>query len=390
MINFLAKIFIKDCDNIDDPDVRSKWGLLCTITTIVFNIILFIAKYVTGMLSGSVAIMADSFNNLSDSASSLLLLFGFKFAGMKPTPDRPFGHGRIEYIAGLIVSGMIIIVGYQTLRDAISSIIHPEDQLFSIATVIILLLSIGMKFYMAHFVHQTAEKISSPALEASAQDNKTDTIATALVLVSLLLNHFFGWKLDGYAALIVAALLLKAGIESAWETLKQLLGQKADPELVKQVEDIALSYPEVIGIHDLVIHDYGPGRLFISLHCEVPGNGNIYELHDAMDRCMAELDNKLHCESVIHMDPVNTDDGMTIPMRDTVKKAIAEKLDPSINIHDFRIVPGPTHTNVLFDAMVPFDFKMSDEEVEKEIKKIVADSFESTTYAIVKIDKPYA
>ena len=390
MINFLAKVFIKDCDNIDDPDVRSKWGLLCTITTIIFNIILFAAKYITGMLSGSVAIMADSFKNLSDSASSVLLLLGFKFAGMKPTTDRPFGHGRIEYIAGLIVSGMIIVVGYQTLRDAINSIIHSEDQVFSIATVIILLLSIAVKFFMSHFVHQTAEKISSPALEASAQDNKTDTIATALVLVSLLLNHFFGWKLDGYAALIVAALLLKAGIESAWETLKQLLGQKADPELVKQVEDIAMSYPEVIGIHDLIIHDYGPGRLYISLHCEVPGNGSIYELHDAMDRCMAELDNKLHCESVIHMDPINTDDGITAPMHDKIKKAIAERIDPAITIHDFRVVPGPTHTNVLFDAVVPFGYKMSDEEVEKEIKKAVADSFESTTYAIVKIDKPYA
>lgn len=390
MINLLAKIFIKNSDDVKNPNVRSAWGLLCSIVTIGLNVLVFIAKYLTGMMAGSVSIMADSFNNLSDAGSSILLLLGFKFAGMKPTPDRPFGHGRIEYIVGLIVSGMILIVGFTTLRDAIDAIIHPEDVEFSILAVVILVVSIAVKFYMALYGKNIGKKIDSDALMASASDNMTDTISTGLTLISLLLNHFMGWKLDGWAALIVAILLIKAGIENGWETLKDLLGKKADPELVKEVQDIAMSYDEVVGIHDLIIHDYGPGRLYISLHCEVDGKSNVYDLHDAMDRCMAELDSKLHCESVIHMDPVNTDDGITLPMREKVSKLIHENIDERISIHDFRVVTGPTHDNVVFDALVPLDCKFNDEEVEAKIKELVSQNFDHKTFAVIKIDRPYA
>lgn len=390
MINLLAKIFIKDSENTGNPKVRSAWGLLCSIVTIALNVIVFIAKYLTGLMAGSVSIMADSFNNLSDAGSSILILFGFKFAGMKPTPDRPFGHGRIEYITGLIVSGIILIVGFSTLRDAINAIIHPEGVEFSFFVIAVLVISIAVKFYMALYGKSIGKKIDSDTLMASASENMTDTISTALTLISLLLNHFFGWKLDGWAALIVSVLLIKAGIENGWETLKDLLGKKAAPELVKQVEEIAMSYDEIVGIHDLIIHDYGPGRLHISLHCEVPGNRNVYELHDAMDRCMAELDKKLNCESVIHMDPINTDDGITLPMKEKVTKLIHENINDRISIHDFRVVTGPTHDNLLFDALIPLDCKMSDEEAEARIKELISNNFEHKTFAIIKIDKPYA
>lgn len=390
MLTLLSKIFIKNPTDVKNPKVRSAWGLLTSIYTIILNVIVFAAKFVMGTLSGSVSITADSFNNLSDAGSSVLTLIGFKFAGMKPTPERPFGHGRIEYIAGLIVSAMILVVGVSTFRDAIVAIKNPEDVEFSWVLVAVLVLSIIAKFYMALYSKKVGKKIESHVLQATAADNMTDTISTALTLFSLFANHLWGWKIDGWVALIVAILLFKAGIENGWETLKDLLGKKADPEVVKQVQDIAMSYDEIVGIHDLIVHDYGPGRFYISLHCEVPGNHDVYELHDAMDRCMAELDQKIGCESVIHMDPVNTDDGITAEKRAEIAALLKEKMGAEISIHDFRIVLGPTHDNVLFDAVIPQNYKMKDDEAEEEIKKLVKEHFEHTTFAIVKIDRPYA
>lgn len=391
MINLLAKIFIKDSENTSDPAVRNAWGLLCSIVTIGLNVIVFIAKYLTGLIAGSVSIMADSFNNLSDAGSSILILFGFKFAGIKPTPERPFGHGRIEYVVGLIVSVLIMFVGYTTLLEAIDAIKNPSDVTFSILTIVILVLSIAIKFYMAGYGKSIGNKIDSQALKASASENMTDTISTALTLISLLLNHFLGWQLDGWAALIVSILLLKAGIENAWETLKDLLGKKADPELVEKVKEICMSYEEIVGIHDLIIHDYGPSRLYISLHCEVPGNKDVYVLHDAMDRAMVQLDKELNCESVIHMDPINVDDGITQETREKLTTLFKENIDSEISIHDFRIVPGPTHTSFIFDALVPIRFKLSDEEVEKQMKDLIKAAYpDKTILTIITIDKPYA
>ena len=390
MLNLLAKIFIKNNADVKNPKVRGAWGLLTSIYTIILNVLIFVVKFVMGTLSGSVSITADSFNNLSDAGSSLLALIGFKFAGMKPTPERPFGHGRIEYVAGLIVSAMILLVGFSTFRDAIAAIRNPEDVEFSLVLVAVLVISIIAKFYMAIYSKRVGEKIDSQVLKACATDNMTDTISTALTLFSLFANHLWGWKIDGWVALIVAVLLFKGGIESGWETLKDLLGKKADPELVKQVEEIAMRYDEIIGVHDLIVHDYGPGRFYISLHCEVPGNRDVYELHDAMDRCMEELDRTLGCESVIHMDPINTDDKVTMEMHDEISGLIREKMGAEIRIHDFRVVVGPTHNNVLFDAVVPQNYSMTDTEAETEIKRLVKEHFTHPTFAIVKIDRPYA
>lgn len=390
MLNLLAKIFIKNPDDVKNPEVRTVWGLLCSIYTIALNVLMFAAKYIAGMLAGSVAITADSFNNLSDAGSSILTLFGFRFAGKKPTPERPFGHGRIEYITGLIISAMILIVGVSTLRDSVDAIANPEDVQFSVLSVAVLLVSIAVKFYMAMYGRRIGGRIESSALKATASDNMTDTISTGLTLVSLLLNRFFGWKLDGWVALIVAILLIKAGIECGWETVKDLLGKKADPELVRQIQECAMSYDEIIGIHDLIIHDYGPGRLYVTLHCEVDGSRDVYELHDAMDRCMNELDRTIGCESVIHMDPINTDDGITAAAREKVIKLLRENIDERISVHDFRMVTGPTHDNLLFDVLVPLDIKLSDDEVEERVTQLVSGNFEHRTFAIVKIDKPYA
>lgn len=390
MIELLSRIFIRNRENTQDPGVRSAWGTLCSVVTICLNILLFAGKYITGMLSGSVAIMADSFNNLSDAGSSVMILLGFKFAGIKPTEDRPFGHGRIEYIVAMAVSVMIILVGVSSFREAVQIILHPEPVSISVITFVILLVSIAVKLYMAFYGTRIAERIGSLALKASARENISDTISTFLALVSIFVSYFFAVNIDGYAAIIVSCILLWSGIQSGWETLKQLLGKKADPELVSQIHDIVMSYDEIIGMHDLVVHDYGPGRLYISLHCEVPGDRNVYELHDAMDRAMLELDGKLHCESIIHMDPVNRDDGVTEPMRKAVSAALTEKLDPAVMIHDFRVIPGPTHTNVVFDAVIPHRFRLTDEEAKTEIQRIVRELFDHPTNAVVTIDKPYA
>lgn len=390
MLNLLAGLFIKDSGNVKDDRVRRSWGLLCSIYTIILNVAVFAAKYVTGIVSGSVSIVADSFNNLSDAGSSILILFGFRFAGMKPTPERPFGHGRIEYITGMIVSAMILVVGFTTLRDAIDAIIHPEDVTFSIATVVILVLSIAVKFYMALYGKRVGKKIDSAALRASAAENMTDTISTALTLAALLLNHFFSWKLDGWAALIVSALLIKAGIENGWDTLKELLGKKADPDTVREVYDVAMSYPEIIGVHDLIIHDYGPGRLYITLHCEVDGEGDIYAIHDAVDRCMEELDKKMGGVSVIHIDPIDTSDGRTPLMREQISDLLKREIDERVTVHDFRVVFGPTHDNAVFDLVVPRDCKMTEDEIEAKVKFLVSGAYEHPTYAVVKIDRPFA
>lgn len=387
MITLLINLFVNEKDNTDSPSVRRTYGILCSLVGISLNVLLFAGKYLAGIVSGSIAVTADAFNNLSDAGSSLITLTGFKFSGLKASSGHPFGHGRIEYLSGLAVAVIILLMGLELAKSSVIKILRPKAVESSLLTVIILTISICIKLYMAYYNRIIGKKINSPAMKAASIDSLCDSAATAAVLIFMLVFRLTHINLDGYGGLLVASLILYAGYSAAKDTVDPLLGRPADPELVKDIHDIVMAHEEIIGIHDLVVHDYGPGRLMISLHGEVSGNGNIFSLHDAIDRIENELHEKLSCDAVIHMDPVETNNTRI----SETKKLLAEKiteLDSGITIHDFRMVTGPTKTTLIFDAVVPFDSKLSDEEARRQIEELVCREFENSA-ASVKIDKTY-
>lgn len=383
MITLLAKIFVKG----DEKKQRQAYGTLCSITGIFLNIILFVIKYIAGVLSGSIAIIADAFNNLSDAGSSFITLVGFLFAGKKPDTDHPFGHGRFEYISGFIVSMLILFMGYELGKSSVNKIIHPENIETGFITIVILVISITVKLYMALYNSTIGKKINSAAMKATSVDSLSDTLATFMVLVSMLIVKFTSINLDGIFGLIVAIMIGIAGIKSAKDTIDPLLGQLPDDEFVKEIERIVMSHEYIIGIHDLVVHDYGPGRRMISLHAEVPGNINIYSLHDVIDVTERELFEALSCEAVIHMDPIEVDNEVVKAMKVKVADKVAE-IDTRITIHDFRMVQGETHTNLIFDAVVPYEVKMKDAEVKDMIKEKIK-TIDEKLIAVITIDKSY-
>lgn len=387
MIKFLIKRFIKDSDNIKDPAVRRMYGSLCSSVGIGLNICLFIGKYLAGVLSGSIAIMADAFNNLSDAGSSLITLIGFKFAGMKPDAEHPFGHGRIEYISGLAVSAAIILMGVELAKSSVSKILSPAPVEMSMTAIVILVVSVCVKLYMCSYNRFVGRQIDSAAMKATATDSLSDAVATSVVLLAMLVLKFTGVNVDGWCGAMVALFILYAGYSAAKDTLSPLLGQPPEEELINQIRDIALSHSEIVGIHDLVVHDYGPGRLMISFHGEVPGDGNIFELHDVIDQAEKELKEKLGCDAVIHMDPIATNDDEVKSVKQCVAELVKE-INGDLSIHDFRMVKGPTHTNLIFDVVVPFQLKLSDREVTDEITRRVREKWENY-YAVIEIDHSY-
>lgn len=388
MITFLSKLFIKNRDDVKDPAVRQAYGVLCGAVGILLNLLLFAGKFFAGMISNSIAITADAFNNLSDAGSSIITLIGFRMAGQKPDSDHPFGHGRIEYISGLLVSVIILIMGFELIKSSVVKIFHPEELSYSSIILIILLVSILVKCYMALYNRRISKKINSAAMLATATDSLSDSLATAVVLASTLVAHFTGLKIDGYCGVLVGLFICYAGIGAAKDTISPLLGQAPDPEFVKQVNDIVMSYDGVIGIHDMIVHNYGPGRVIISLHAEVPADGDILNIHDMIDMIEHKLHDTLHCSAVIHMDPICVDDEETLSLKEKVGEYINE-IDSSITMHDFRIVKGPTHTNVIFDIVVPYDFSTTDEQ----LVKIISDRIKQENpnhYAVIEVDKQYA
>ena len=387
MIGFLAKHLIRDYQNVGAPEVRRAYGVLCGAVGIVINLLLFALKLLAGTLAGSVAITADAFNNLSDAGASIVTLLGFRLAGQKPDPEHPFGHGRIEYISGLIVSLVILLMGFELLRDAVGAILHPEAVECSALTVSILLISICAKCYMYCYNHGVGKKLNAAAMQATAADSLSDCASTAAVLLATLAGYFLGWRIDGWCGLVVSLLILWAGFQAARDTLSPLLGQPPTEEFVQQIRDIVMANKTVCGIHDLVVHDYGPGRVMISLHAEVPAHGDILALHDEIDNVEKELHDKLGCEAVIHMDPIVTDDE-TVNAAHQKIASLVRGIDEHISIHDFRMVTGPTHTNVIFDAVVPYGCAMSDREAEEKIKQAVHE-LDPHYFAVVQIDKSY-
>ena len=387
MISLLAKLFIKDHNNMGDNRVRGAYGSLCSIVGILLNILLFIGKYAAGFISGSIAVTADAFNNLSDAGSSLITLIGFKLSGKDPDSQHPFGHGRMEYITGFVVSVIIMLMGFELASSSLDKILHPTPVDASVLSFIILLASIGVKAYMAIYNRSVGKQIHSPAMRATAADSLSDAVATSVVLIATLVQQFAGIEIDGWCGIAVSIFIFRAGILAAKDTLSPLLGQPPEEEFVGQIKSIVLAHKEIIGMHDLIVHDYGPGRVMITLHGEVDRRGDISHLHDVIDVTERELKEKLGCTAVIHMDPVAVDDENVIRYKRIITERLAE-LGTNLSIHDFRIVPGPSHTNVIFDVCIPYGFNLSDEEVTAKLSGFVSE-LGKNFYAVITIDRIY-
>ncbi len=386
MLKLLIKLFIHDSENCNEPRVRTAYGTLCGVYGIILNLILFAGKYAAGLISGSVAIIADAFNNLSDAGSSVITLLGFALAGRKPDPEHPFGHGRIEYITGLAISVIIILVGADLGKNSVEKILHPTPVEAGLLPALILVAAIAVKIYISFYNRAIGKKINSSIMQATALDALTDTISTFVVLISMAVSYFFKINIDGWAGLFVAMFIIYAGYSAAKDTIAPLLGSAPDPEFVRSIEETVMAHEEILGIHDLFVHDYGPGRVFISLHAEVNGHGDFFGLHDVVDSAETELKEKYGCLATIHMDPIDSSNPETNKLRDDVLTKLHEEISEEIRIHDFRVVPGPSHTNLIFDAAVPVDFRLSDAKLESQIKEIVSSSFEHC-FAVVNIDR---
>ncbi len=383
----LVRLFIKDCDNVTDPAVRERYGILSGAVGIALNLLLSAGKLFAGLMTGSISITADAFNNLSDAGSSVVTLVGFKLAGQKADDGHPFGHGRMEYLAGLLVSLMILLVGVELGRSSIGKILHPEAVDFSLVSTGILAASILVKLWMGQFNRGLGRKIGSAAMAATAADSLSDAVATAAVLAGTLVNRFAHVNIDGWVGLAVAVFILRSGWGAAKDTINPLLGESPDPELVKQLRDLVLSHPQVVGMHDLIIHDYGPGRRLCSFHAEVPQDADILDAHDAIDHIEREIKEKFGIETTVHMDPIATADEKVNQLRRQVAD-LARVVEPEMTIHDFRVVRGPTHTNVIFDAVVPHKCRLTDEEVLQRLRRAVS-ALDPTYQAVIQIDRAY-
>ena len=399
MIELLARKLIPHRDTAGDSAVRHAYGVLCSGVGISLNILLFVFKLLAGLLSGSIAITADAVNNLSDAGSSLVTLLGFKLASQKPDSDHPFGHGRMEYISGLVVSMVILLMGFELGKSSVEKILHPETVVFHPVILVILIASILVKFYMASYNRTIGKKIGSAAMQATAADSLSDCLATSAALISTIIGHYFTLSIDGWCGVVVACFILWAGINAARslqgleplilarETIDPLLGQPPTTEFVSEVEKLVLSYEGITGIHDLLVHDYGPGRCFISLHAEVSADGDMCALHDVIDTAERDLCEKMGCLATIHMDPLEQNDVLTNTTRERVA-TIVRLIDPEITIHDFRMVTGPSHTNVIFDAVVSHNCPLSDREVTRRIVEGVS-ALDGNYFAVVSIDRNF-
>ena len=368
MVTAFVRFFIPDYENTTSPEVRQKYGVLSGIIGICLNILLFSFKLITGIFSSSISIIADAFNNLSDAGSAIITLIGFQISGQEADSDHPFGHGRSEYISGLIVSVIILFMAFELIRSSVDKILHPQPITFTPFVLAILIVSILIKLYMYSYNKSLGKQIASAALQATATDSLGDALSTGLVLAAILVSHFTGLHIDGYCGILVGLIIFSGGIQAAKDTISPLLGQAPDPDFIRQIRDIVTQYDEVLDLHDLIVHDYGPGRRMISLHAEVPAKGNILALHDTIDNIEKRLAHELHCSAVIHMDPVMNDDEETLHCKSLVTDILKE-LDPILSLHDFRIVKGTTHTNLIFDVVVPFKMSYSTESLKQSIEQ---------------------
>lgn len=387
MNKLLFKLFIKDHENTSDPKVRERYGKLAGIVGILSNLLLCIMKITIGLFSGSIAIVADGINNLADASSSIITLIGFKLAAAPEDEDHPYGHARIEYLTGLFVSIIIIIIGLQLLKTSVDKVLHPEPLVFSYSTVIILVAAIIIKLWQSGFNVSVGKKINSVALLATAADSRNDVISTTAVLVSLLLGEFAGLQIDGYMGCLVALFIIWSGYQLVRETTSPLLGEAPAHETVEAIMDIIRREPGILGVHDLMVHNYGPGKVFASVHIEVDADGDLMKSHDMIDNIERIVKETLRIQFVVHMDPVKVNDPLINKLHGIISDALTP-LEGVESIHDFRIVPGPTHTNIIFDAVLSHSCKMSEKDITA-IADAAAKKVDTSYFVVITFDRAY-
>ncbi|MCI5687888.1 MAG: cation diffusion facilitator family transporter [Emergencia sp.] len=387
MTDFLCKRFVKNHENTKEPQVREGYGKLASVVGIISNAILCIAKILVGLISGSIAIIADGINNLADASSSVITLAGFKLSAMPEDEEHPYGHARIEYITGMIVSVLIVVVGVELIKSSIDKILHPEPLEFSWSIVIVLLLAILLKIWQAMFNIKVGKKINSVALTATGADSRNDVISTAAVLFSIIIGKMANIQIDGYMGVLVALFIIWSGIGLIKETSSPLLGEAPDPDLVAAISEMASDFDGVLGIHDLVVHNYGPGKIFASIHIEVDANGDLMESHDMVDNIERQLSKKLHIVLTAHMDPIKIDDPIVALMNEVTTK-VTDSLDGISNVHDLRVVPGPTHTNIIFDIVVNPSCKLSNKEIHQTFTDAIK-AIDENYFVVINFDKNY-
>ena len=384
----MTRLFVKNSDDIKNPDVRASYGNMSGTIGIILNLFLFTAKLITGILSASISVIADAFNNLSDAGSSVVTFLGFKLANRPPDREHPFGHGRYEYVAGLGISVVILLVGIELLKGSNEKIFNSAAVTQTgLLSIFILIVSVALKLWMYFFNKAISKKIDSAALNATALDSLTDSAATAIVLIGLVISKFTGLNIDGYLGIVVALFILFTGVSTFRDSLSPLLGNSPDPDFVDKIRETALQNEMIVGIHDLMVHDYGPGRCIISLHAEVPCDADIIKAHDAIDLAEKTLERKFNCMATIHMDPIATKDSYTIELMEDVAKKMCE-INPYFKIHDFRVVRGDTHTNVIFDLVVPYENKKNDIEIRKAVTEKIRE-IDPTLIPIMQTEKSF-
>lgn len=385
MTNLLIKLFVKDSKNTSDPAVRKRYGYLGAFTGIVLNILLFLGKLIAGILSGGISVIADAFNNLSDAGSSIMTFVGFKMAGMPADSEHPYGHGRMEYVSGIIISFIIMMMGFELGKSSVEKIFSSEKSEFSILAVSVLGASLLVKLWMALFNTKLGRKIDSATMKAAAADSLSDCISTSVVIICMFIQLFSGFELDSYAGIIVALFILYTGFNTFKESLTPLLGTKPKKELVEEIENTVMNYDGIVGVHDLMVHDYGVGRMVISLHAEISSKTDIMLAHELIDLIEDDLREKYRCSVTIHMDPVVVDDKKA----DEVKKVVLDiikNIDSSLTIHDFRITDGVSRINVIFDLVTPFGFRYKDGELAFMIKNAIAEK-DGRLNAVITVER---
>ena len=387
MIEFLIRRFVPDWQQVQRTDVRERYGTLAAAVGILSNIFLCIIKGLIGLFSGSIAVTADAVNNLSDAGSSVITLLAFKIAGKPADEEHPYGHARMEYISGMAVSFIIILLGLELMGSSFEKILHPEEVGVSALTYLVLIVSIAVKLWQGMFNRNLGKRISSEALQATATDSLNDVFSTGAVLLSTLVYQFTAIPIDGWVGMLVAIFITVSGVKLIMETGSPLLGQAPDPQMVRELEEKITAYDGVIGIHDLQVHNYGPGRVFATVHAEVPANRDILVSHDIIDNIEREVGHEMNLNLVIHMDPVVTDDERLNQLHAQVQQIVAG-IDSNLSMHDFRAVFGPTHTNLVFDVVVPPGFSLSDSELSRRIEQQVQTL--GSYFCVITVDHNYA
>lgn len=386
MTNLLIKLFIKDND-VSNLETRGKYGMLSSATGIVVNILLSIVKLVIGIIANSISIISDALNNITDVGSSVVTMIGFKISQKKIDKDHPWGHGRMEYITAFIVDIIILMVGFELLKSSIDKIIQPELPAVNNVTIIILVIAVLTKLWLFLFYKKIAKTIDSNAIKGNAYDSISDSISTLVVLISAVVAKLCGISIDGYASLIVSVFILFTGYKAIKETVDLLLGMKPDPEFIKDIEEEAKKYDMISGIHDIMVHDYGPGRKIVSFHAEVPADGDICKVHDIIDQMEQDLFEKFNCITTIHMDPIVVDNKEINGMRDFTEKIVKE-LNPEFSIHDFRMTDGGKRVNLIFDLVVPRDKEYDKEEIIKNVQQKIHEK-DKKYFAVIKVETSY-